>query len=320
MLGKQIGRRALALGAVAQSLPDIDFMAAFWLSPSENLIAHRGFTHSFLFAGIFSLLLALLADRWHRRRQVVFGYWFLFFSVQLTIHLVIDAFNAYGVGWLEPFSHYRISFHTLFVADPFFSIGVVVASMVLMVLKKEHRLRRFCATTGLLLSGAYLLYAVYNKTLINRAVTVDINSKGLNAERYFSTPTPLNNWLWYIVAEDTTGYYIGYRSVFDQSPSISFEYFERNDSLLATVDDHESLQRLKRFSQGYYTGEFRNDTLIFNDLRFGQTAGWADPRAPFVFHYYLQPPADNKLVVQRGRFANWNRKTVDMLIRKIVAE
>jgi membrane-bound metal-dependent hydrolase YbcI (DUF457 family) len=37
------------LGAVAQSVPDIDFIASFWTSTSENLLAHRGFTHSILF-------------------------------------------------------------------------------------------------------------------------------------------------------------------------------------------------------------------------------------------------------------------------------
>ena len=28
----------------------------------------------------------------------------------------IDAFNNYGVGWFEPFSHERISFNAIYVA------------------------------------------------------------------------------------------------------------------------------------------------------------------------------------------------------------
>ena len=38
------------LGALAQSIPDLDFIAAFWKDTASNLLAHRGFTHSILFA------------------------------------------------------------------------------------------------------------------------------------------------------------------------------------------------------------------------------------------------------------------------------
>jgi len=57
--GKQLGKRALFLGAVAQSVPDIDFIASFWLNTSENPLAYRGFTHSILFVVMITPLLAL---------------------------------------------------------------------------------------------------------------------------------------------------------------------------------------------------------------------------------------------------------------------
>ncbi|HEY0732729.1 MAG TPA: metal-dependent hydrolase, partial [Chitinophagaceae bacterium] len=61
-----------------------------------------------------------------------------------------------------------------------------------------------------------------------------------------------------------------------------------------------------------------NDTLVFNDLRFGQIVGWHDPRERFAFHYYLgHDEEDNRLVVQRGRFARWNEESLSSLIRKI---
>ncbi|MCP2937538.1 hypothetical protein NK983_33070, partial [Salmonella enterica subsp. enterica serovar Typhimurium] len=60
-----------------------------------------------------------------------------------------------------------------------------------------------------------------------------------------------------------------------------------------------------------------NDTLVFNDLRFGQIIGWENKRGRFVFHYYLQHPEDNELVVQQGRFAGWNRQTFFSMLRRI---
>jgi inner membrane protein len=120
-----------------------------------------------------------------------------------------------------------------------------------------------------------------------------------------------------VVVEDQNGFQIGYRSVFDNQLELKLEYFPKNDSLLNRIHDHESLQRLIRFSQGYYTVALVRDTLVFNDLRFGQVGGWQNPRAPFVFHYYLDHPEENTLLIQRGRFAGWNTETVRSLCKRI---
>ncbi|MFZ4770227.1 MAG: hypothetical protein ACOYLO_08610 [Ferruginibacter sp.] len=79
----------------------------------------------------------------------------------------------------------------------------------------------------------------------------------------------------------------------------------------------ENLQKLIRFSQQFYTVEKWNDTLVFNDLRFGQIIGWQYPKGKFVFYYFLQYPEENKLVVQRGRFAGWNQQTAISLFLRI---
>jgi inner membrane protein len=79
----------------------------------------------------------------------------------------------------------------------------------------------------------------------------------------------------------------------------------------------KDFQKLKRFSRGYYTAERSEHGIVFNDLRFGQIMGWQYPNAGFVFHYYLNDPASNSLVVQRGRFANWNWNAVKTFIHRI---
>lgn len=91
----------------------------------------------------------------------------------------------------------------------------------------------------------------------------------------------------------------------------------RNDFLLDPVKEHEDLQKLIRFSKGYYTVQEWGDTLVFNDIRFGQMIGWKDPDARFVFYYYLQHPDENKFVVQRGRFAKWDKDALTALLRRI---
>lgn len=317
MLGKKLGKPALLWGAVAQSFPDIDFVASFWMNPANDLLAHRGFTHSFLFIILLTPILALAADRFHRPHNIHMKKWLWFFGVGLLLHIFIDAFNVYGTGWFEPFSHYRVTFNTLFVADIFFSIAPGIALIVLMILKREHKQRKAWAIFGLVIPGIYLLLGTTNKLNIDNEVRTIAAKQQIQYNRYFTTPLPLNNFLWYAVMESDSGYHIGYRSIFDKRETIDFHYFPRNKKLLDSIKDHEDLQHLLRFSQGFYTAEYWHDTLVFNDIRFGQMIGWNDPQAHFVFHYFLSHPDDNDLVVQRGRFGNWSWAALKSLIIRI---
>ncbi|HLZ86362.1 MAG TPA: metal-dependent hydrolase [Puia sp.] len=314
--GRKLGRKALLIGAIANSLPDIDFLASFWLPAARDVWAHRGITHSFLFLLIMTPALSFFASRIWPGSGMTRRDWYRFFGWQLFTHIFIDAFNAYGTGWFEPFSHQRIAFHVLFVADPFFSIWLGIAFIALLVLKANHPARRKWAVAGLLLSSTYLCYGITNKLRIDRQVTADLQTQQHPYTRYFSTPTPLNNWLWYVVAEDSGGFYTGYRSLFDHEPT-HFRFQPKAKWLLKPFLGQPDVHYLLRFSQGFYTVEEWGDTVVFNDLRFGEMKGWEDPKARFVFHYFLQRPGENRVVVQRGRFAGWDRRTIRIFIRRI---
>lgn len=314
---KGFGKKAMLWGALAQSIPDIDFISSFWLNTPESLLAHRGFTHSFLFALLIIPIFALTADKIHRPHNIAFKTWILFFAAEVFLHLFIDGFNNYGVGWFEPFSHHRFSFNTIYVADPFFSVWAGIAFFMLLVLNAHSTKRKFWWKFGVIIPFVYLGYCSLNKLKINSQVKEILTTQHIPHERYFTTPAPLQSWLWYVVAGNDSGYFVGFRSVFDSKKQIDFQYFPRKDSLLQAVNNNEDLQKLIRFSQQFYTAEMYNDTLVFNDLRFGQVIGWKSPREKFVFHYYLQHPSDNKLVVQRGRFAKWDWDVVKALAKRI---
>lgn len=318
MLGKKLGKRAMFLGALSQSIPDVDFVASFWNDTASNLLAHRGFTHSILFCFLATAGFGLLAEHFHETHRIGYKKWNLFFFIQITIHLFLDLFNNYGLGLLEPFTHQRFSLNAMFVADPFFSIAPAIAFIALLILKPHLRRRAFWWKFSLTACTVYLLYCSFNKIKISEDVRHILNKERIVYQDYFTTPTPLNNWLWYVVARADSGYYIGFRSVFDSKKKMDLTYFPTNDYLLRSVANHEELQRLLRFSQGYHTVEQWGDTLVFNDLRFGQIIGWHDPKEKFVFHYFLQHSDNsNRLVVQRGRFAKWNKGTVKSLLRRI---
>ena len=69
-VGGKVGRKAMLWGALAQSFPDIDFVTAFYMGTTDELLAHRGFTHSLLFAALLTPVLSLLAEKWHRPHNI----------------------------------------------------------------------------------------------------------------------------------------------------------------------------------------------------------------------------------------------------------
>jgi inner membrane protein len=319
MAGKKLGKKAMLLGAIAQSLPDFDFIAGLWMSPAHYFLAHRGLTHSFLFITLAALLLAILANSFYKK-EIPYKHWALFFFAQMLTHVLLDSLNAYGIAWLEPFSHQRFSFDVLFVADPFYTVWPLVACVVLLILKTSSPSRMKWAITALVLSSFYILYAFSNKMKADQSVRKSLADRGIEVNEFLTTPTPLNSWLWYVVVpasqESTRGYWIGYYSVFDAEPSIRYQFFTQNDSLLSLVNNHEDVELLIRLSRDYYVVEQKNDSLVFSNLRFGQMNGWDYPQSPFVFQYFLD--RENSLfAVQRGRFSDWDADKVNHFLKRI---
>lgn len=321
MLGRSVGKKALLLGAVAQSLPDFDGLAALWLSTTDNLLVHRGLTHSLPVGTLVAGGLALLARRWQPKFSV--GYWFLFFAIQIGVHDLLDTTNAYGTGLLEPFSHQRFSAHLLYVADPFFTLPLLLAFCVLVIGRGRMSARFAWAASALVMSLGYVGYAYVNKSSVESIIRHSLAVRHIKSTAYFTTPTPFNAWLWYTVAASQDGYYVGYRSVFEpRDVPTAFTYFPKRNDLLAETDDLVAVDALTRFANGYYTVESRggtamSDTLRFNVLRFGQVLGWQQPTAPFAFQYWLGPNFDNRLVVQRGRVTGWNVATLRRMYNRI---
>src|SRR5690606_36147351 len=145
-----------------------------------------------------------------------------------------------------------------------------------------------------------------------------LEAHGIVNDRFQTKPTAFNTWLWYVMVPADSGYNIGYRSVFDSKNYVTpLEYFPKNQHLIAAKDTSDVVQNLVSFSDDYYTIENRNDSLIFNVLRFGRIAGWDVYPSEFTFQYYLDESFDNSLVVQRGRLREWNRETFKRMYHRI---
>ena len=94
----------LAIGS--SIIPDADVIAFKFGIPYEHMLGHRGFTHSIVFALLWSMLLAFIFSK--TRRLVFFTV--LFFTT--SSHGILDAMTSggEGVGFFIPFNSERYFF------------------------------------------------------------------------------------------------------------------------------------------------------------------------------------------------------------------
>jgi inner membrane protein len=100
-----ISRRLLIAGIVASMLPDLDTLEFRFGIPYGSPFGHRGFTHSFVFAGVVAIAAAvfhrfLYTSRWRA---------FAFVFVSAASHGILDTFTTggKGVALLWPFTNAR---------------------------------------------------------------------------------------------------------------------------------------------------------------------------------------------------------------------
>ena len=317
LAGKKLGKSAMFWGALANNIPDIDVITSAWMNQADSLLAHRGFTHSILFALILPPLLAFVLTRWHRNKRMHFRDWCLIFASGMLIHIFIDSLTCYGTGWFEPFSHHRVTMNVLFVADPFYTISLLISFFALLFIKGKKDSRIKWASFGLWLSTIYMVCTFLNKINIDSNFKKELVRQNIDYSNYFTTPAPLNNFLWYVVAKNDSGYYMGYYSVFDKKKEIDLNFRPQNENLIAGLPPTKDLLTLKRFSKNYYSLQYINDTLYLNDIRFGTIGGWENPSSDFVFRYCLQKNANNDLIIQRGRFKSAAKEAFASLYKRI---
>ena len=109
---KKIGKKALFLGVVSSILPDIDVISERFgviSGSSFDFIAHRGLTHSIVFALIWAVTLVYL---FHRPEKTYYKILFSFYFLCTMSHGVLDAMTngGDGIAFLMPVSDERFFF------------------------------------------------------------------------------------------------------------------------------------------------------------------------------------------------------------------
>ncbi|MEP3836278.1 MAG: metal-dependent hydrolase [Algibacter sp.] len=282
VLGKKVGNKAMLYGAIAGTIPDFDVFASHFTDTVSALAIHRGFTHSIVFSVLFAPLFGWLVSRYETYKKFKDWSWLFFWS--FVTHPILDAHTTWGTQLFWPLDM-RLAFKTIFVIDPLYTIPFLVFLILAMRQKRTTAKRRFYNKMGLIISTSYLAITLLLKWVAYIKFESDLAIQDIAYLDMDTRPSPLNTILWSANVETESAYLLGHYSFFDSQP-ISFESYPKDHYLLGDLVKNEKVNRMIAISEGWYTITKNNDSLYFNDLRFGLLG--LEPKSDnFVFKYRI---------------------------------
>lgn len=287
-LGKKLGNKAIIVGAIANTIPDLDvFTTQFASSPEMALHFHRGYTHAFFTHPFMALPFAYLTYRIFKK-EISFIKWFLFFLLGFVTHVLLDGGTTYGTQMLLPFTNKLISWNNLSVVDPLFTLPVLLFFIAVWFFKKENNFRRKIAAISLVLSLIYLGTSTLNKFNSAKAFKENLQQQNIQYTQFSTTPTMFTSWLWNFIALNDSMIYVGEYSVFQKSKKVDIIGYKRNLELLEPMQQTNTAKSAIWFSQGnYFVEQGANDTLNFFNIKWGR-GDFSQIPAKEAFRFYAK--------------------------------
>lgn len=278
--GNKLENKTILYGSILGTIPDLDVVVGLFLDPVNAVLIHRGISHSFFLFLFLSPILGWLISKTEKKRinflrasNLVF--WCLF------THVILDLCTSWGTQILWPLD-YRFALKTIFVVDPLYTIPLVIA-LIITWKTKDAVLRKKHITKGLLISSFYLLLSCFIKLYALSQFEKALNKQGIQYSEIIVKPTAFNIILWNANVAKTDSYLLADYSLLDSQP-IAFTAYKKNKVLELQLNGNSDFEKLKKASEGWYIISQKNNSLYFNDLRFGLLND--NPKNPqFAFSY-----------------------------------
>jgi hypothetical protein len=133
-------------------------------------------------------------------------------------HPLLDLFTTYGTQLLSPLSNHRFALDAVAIIDPIYTLMLVGAVGVGAWRGWGDEASRACAWAALVLSAAYLFYALaLNDSARNRAEE-QLIADGVRPTAVSAYPTLLQPWFRRVVARTDQGIHVGWISLWQPRP------------------------------------------------------------------------------------------------------
>ena len=261
-------RKALLAGAMLGTLPDLDVLIDYGDAVS-NFTFHRGFSHSLFVLPGAALALWLALRRWWAPVRESPRRWLLAILLALLTHPLLDAHTAYGTQLLWPLQPPPVSWATLFIIDPLYTLPLLAGCLAIGVWTARPGAHTVLAA-GLALSTAYLGWSWVAKTIVEQHAREALAGRGLAEAPMFSVPTPFNTLLWRVVVLTDEGHLEGLDSLLIDEGAMAFTPYPSDRAALGEAAGLWAVQRLHWFADGFIQAEVSSGQLVVSDLRMGQ--------------------------------------------------
>jgi inner membrane protein len=301
ILGKRIGNKAAIVGAIIATIPDLDVLLMPFFNDFQNISIHRGYSHSILFSLIGAFLFAYILSKIKWTKEIRFRKLWRFSFLALFTHILLDAFTSYGTQLFLPITDWRVSFDSISIIDPVYTIPLLVGVLLsVFYFKKNDQKRGLPNNIGLVVSSLYLLFTLANKQNIEQVFQTQLEEQNISSFRLLTVPVAIGNTTWYGVAKDKTHLHIGNYSHLEKN-KIEFHSFPINDQLLSGLDE-KLIDRMKWFAQGFYTVAEKDGKIrIYNmqcDMQGVREFGGY--KAPTAFYYEITPKENGEYDLTSG--------------------
>ena len=265
-----LGRWALLWGGLLGTLPDLDVFVPMG-GPVADFTYHRSWSHSLFLLALVSVPLAWFMRRSHaiaaisQRRAIAVVY------ACFATHVLLDSLTVYGTQILWPISAHPMSWSTLFIIDPAYTLPLLAAIMAALLLGRRPGRAQRWTVGAIALTTAYIGWSVVAKVWVESRVRDSLIAQGIPYDRLMSTPAPLNTLLWRTVAmtADARRYHVAWVSVLDRDSAVRFVTRDSAVDLIASLASHWPVERLRWFTHGFYRVDLIDDAIVMSDLRMG---------------------------------------------------
>lgn len=300
--GRQVGRRAMLWGALCGTLPDLDVFVPLG-GAVHDFTYHRGFSHSLFVLAALTPIVVWLVLKMHPDTRDHRARWLALVYLAFATHVLLDSFTVYGTQILWPVSSTPMTWSTIFIIDPLFTLPLVIG-MIAALIAGRRSWGHAVNGAGLVLVTAYLAWTLGAKVHVEQLARASLEDQGIPATDVLTTPAPFNSVLWRILAVDETRYHEGFYSFLDEDTSVEFLSRPRNLELIERLEHTWPVRRLQWFTKNFYTVELAGDDIAITDLRMG-----VEPDYVFSFKVgrLANPHPQPVSVERRPPERNWSR-------------
>ncbi|WP_110666520.1 metal-dependent hydrolase [Salinicola halophilus] len=275
----RLGRRGLLLGAALGTLPDLDVVIDYGDAVADYTL-HRSFSHSLFVLTGLATLLAGGTRLWGRTRALAtFGHWWCLFTLCLVTHPLLDAFTTYGTQLLWPIPMRPISWSSLFIIDPLYTLTLLVGIVAFMIRPRYHRTLVACLGASCL----YIAFSLWAQASVESRIARELAERGIEPVDVLVQSAPLTALLWRVTAVADGVALEGWASVFDGDAPIALTPWPLGERWRGAAQATANGRRLAWFAAPYLRYRVSDagpnaERLEATDIRLGLPG-----THPFVF-------------------------------------